>query len=423
MTDRVTPQPEPEVPPSVHEEPPQNVVPPPPSPEAAAEAFDAGSLDERSIASVATTTTSQKAAGIAAMVAAAIVCMWLVLMRGEQSIARITDPNEEEFDSVGSTEVMEEAPIEDFVAVASDPLGTEFNPDIWRMAEEKAREQRARRAERERSPLMLEDDGGSGRLERGGSVSKGSEIGPGGSASDWLAQLGVQQAPEVSEAQGEDLTPEEAFASRVSSGSVETVYATRIRSGSAMITQGTLVRGVLETAIQSDLPGFIRAQVAHDVYSFDGSRRLIPRGSRLIGQYKSGLERGQARLFVIWTRVLRPDGVSIELGSPGTDLLGRAGLTGDLDTHFWKIFGASTLLSVVDGAIDVAVERARRRGGDGGDGYRDVGSDTSDTAAIALEDSINIPPTIYVDQGTPIQVFVARDLDFGSVVPAGRLGR
>jgi len=421
MTDRIPPGREPE--------PPQVVVPPPPSPEAAAEAFDATALEERTIASVSSTSTSQKAAGAAVGIVAVIFCVWVLLGRGgEEPVARMTAANEDEFDSLVGVEVLEEQPIEGMEETGPDAVGPQFHPDIWRMAEEKAREQ----AERERSPLMLEDssqsrDRGDSRSHGatgGGPGASGPGIGPGGPTSDWLAQLGVQAPPsEAPEAQGVDLTPEEAFAGRVGSDSVETVYATRIRNAAAMIIQGTLIRGVLETAIQSDLPGFIRAQVAHDVYSFDGSRRLIPKGSRLVGQYKSGLERGQARLFVVWTRVVRPDGVSIELGSPGTDLLGRAGLTGDLDTHFWKIFGASTFLSVVDGAIDVAVERARRRGGEGGDGYRDVGSDTSDAASIALEDSINIPPTIYVDQGTSIQVFVAKDLDFGTVVGRAGLGR
>ena len=194
---------------------------------------------------------------------------------------------------------------------------------------------------------------------------------------------------------------------------VETVKADYIRSRSHMIAQGALIRGVLETAIQSDLPGFVRAEVSHDVYSFDGSRVLIPKASRLVGQYKSGLVRGQTRLFVIWTRVLRPDGASILIGSPGTDLLARTGVEGDLDTHFFKIFGSSVLLSLIDGAIDVAIERARRNGGDTTI-FQD-GDSLSRAAEIALENSINIPPTIHVDQGTAIQVFVAKDLDFRNV--------
>jgi len=175
-----------------------------------------------------------------------------------------------------------------------------------------------------------------------------------------------------------------------------------------------MIRGVLETAIQSDLPGFIRAQVSDDVYSFDGAKLLIPKASRLIGQYRSGLVRGQTRLFVIWTRVIRPDGASIAIGSPGTDTLGRAGLSGDLDTHFFKRFGASVLLSLIDGAIAREIEQARTQP-DNSVAFENSADALNRAAEIALDNAINIPPTIHVDQGTPIQVFVAQDLDFQDV--------
>ncbi len=206
---------------------------------------------------------------------------------------------------------------------------------------------------------------------------------------------------------------EDAFTQRVSQD-VETVSAAYLAAPSQMVPQGTTIAGVLETAIHSDLPGYIRAIVSQDVYAFDGSRRLIPKGSRLIGQYKSGLVRGQARLFVIWTRLLRPDGASILVGSPGTDGLGRAGVGGVRDSHFFQIFGSSLLLSLLDGAIEVAVEKARERGDNSTTIIQDDPG-LSRAAELALENSINIPPTIHVAQGTPIQVFVAKDLDFRQV--------
>ena len=87
-----------------------------------------------------------------------------------------------------------------------------------------------------------------------------------------------------------------------------------------------MIRGVLETGIQSDLPGNVRASVSEDVYSFDGRRVLIPKGTMLTGEYRSGVVRGQSRVLIIWTRMLRADGVSLMLGSYGTDNLGRSGL-------------------------------------------------------------------------------------------------
>ena len=111
--------------------------------------------------------------------------------------------------------------------------------------------------------------------------------------------------------------------------------------------EGTLIPGILETAIVSDLPGQMRAIVSQDVYSFDGRRVLIPTGTRLIGEYQSEIIRGQKRIFVVWTRMLRDDGVSVRLNSIGADSLGRAGLTGHVDNKFRERFGAAILLSIV----------------------------------------------------------------------------
>jgi hypothetical protein len=106
-----------------------------------------------------------------------------------------------------------------------------------------------------------------------------------------------------------------------------------------------MIRGVLETAIQSDLPGMVRAITSEDVYSFDGRRVLIPQGTMLTGEYRSALSRGQTRVFLIWTRLLRSDGVSLIINSYGTDGLGRSGLAGEVDRHFFERFGAATLLT------------------------------------------------------------------------------
>ena len=75
---------------------------------------------------------------------------------------------------------------------------------------------------------------------------------------------------------------------------------------------------------------------------------LVPRGARLIGQYKAGVALGQSRAFVIWTRLIRPDGATVELSSPATDALGRGGLDGDVDRHFLQRFGGAILLSLLN---------------------------------------------------------------------------
>ena len=187
-----------------------------------------------------------------------------------------------------------------------------------------------------------------------------------------------------------------------------------LRTTGYTITEGTIIPGVLETAINSDLPGLVRSMNAADVYSHDGSQLLIPKGSRLVGRYQSSIRRGQVRIFIIWTRVIRADGMSILINSPGQDPLGRAGLEGDVDTHFFKIFGSAILLSVIDAGLDIGVNAVKDQGGDNTTiGQGNSGLDRA--GEIALQDSIRIAPTIHIDQGARISIMVARDLDFEAV--------
>lgn len=191
------------------------------------------------------------------------------------------------------------------------------------------------------------------------------------------------------------------------------VAARQLPHLSSLIAQGTIIDAVMETALQSDLPGMLRAVVSEDVYSYNGDHVLLPRGSRLIGRYRSSLKRGQARVFVIWNRALRPDGVSVQLAAQGTDDLGRAGLTGKVETHFFKRFGASALLSILDAGLQAGVNTTQQDAAD--QITLNTGRDFSKAAELALENSIAIPPTINITQGSRIKVFVARDLDFSSV--------
>ena len=192
------------------------------------------------------------------------------------------------------------------------------------------------------------------------------------------------------------------------------VPARLLRTTGYTITEGTVIPAVMETAINSDLPGLTRALNSVDVYSHDGSQLLIPKGSRLVGRYQSSTRRGQVRVFIIWTRILRADGLSVLINSPGTDPLGRAGLEGDVDTHFFEIFGAAILLSVLDAGLDMGVQAIREQG----DNNTTIGQNEaglSRAGEIALQDSIRIQPTIHIAQGTRISVMVARDLDFEAV--------
>ena len=199
--------------------------------------------------------------------------------------------------------------------------------------------------------------------------------------------------------------------------------AKKIERIDALVPEGTLIPGILETAIVSDLPGQVRAIVSQDVYSFDGRRILIPTGTRLIGEYQSEITRGQTRIFVVWTRMLRDDGVSVRLNSIGAVSLGRAGLTGRVDKKFRERFGAAILLSIVGaGASYLTGYGSEAATGDSDDAQnaeelaRETLAQTfSDMANQALGDSLRIPPTISVSQGERIFVFVRQDLDFSAM--------
>lgn len=198
--------------------------------------------------------------------------------------------------------------------------------------------------------------------------------------------------------------------------------ARQIERIDAMIPEGTLIPGILETAIVSDLPGQVRAITSKDVYSFDGRRVLIPTGTRLIGEYQSEVTRGQKRVFVVWTRLIRNDGVSVRLNSIGTDSLGRSGLTGHVDNKFRERFGASILLSIVGGGASYLTGYGSdsSSGNDDAERGAELARETiaqtfSDMANTVLAENLRIPPTISVPQGERIFVYVRQDLDFSAM--------
>jgi len=223
-------------------------------------------------------------------------------------------------------------------------------------------------------------------------------------------QLAQAPAPPSNEVRQ---SADERFAARVAGSSADTARASQMRDLGRSVPQGAVIAAVLETAIDSDLPGSVRAVVSRDVRSFDGSRVLIPRGSKLVGQYKSAAAVGQTRAFVVWSRIISPTGVTIDVGSPATDRLGRGGLAGEVDRHFFQRFGASILLSVITAGTTALANNGH------GDTTLIIGSpaQANQVAAIALQKQIEIPDTIRVAQGAPVQVFVARDLDFSAVTP------
>lgn len=205
------------------------------------------------------------------------------------------------------------------------------------------------------------------------------------------------------------LSADEEFLAGAFETDFPTSRAQRLGGQDRLVAQGTLIQATLETAISSELPGMIRAVVAEPVWSFDGSKIVIPQGSRLIGRYSAETRLGQERVLAAWTRLIRPDGASIALGSPASDALGQAGVTGDVDSRFGERFGAAALVSILSGIAgftdDVIDEAA------GAEIDIDVSGPQS-AARSAFEQYLTLKPIIRVPPGAKISVFVARDLVF-----------
>jgi type IV secretory pathway VirB10-like protein len=249
-------------------------------------------------------------------------------------------------------------------------------------------------SQRLHAPAMIVD------LSQGGSTSGGP--------------VAVAAAPQASAA---DLkaSADERFAARVADGTVDVAQASHIGDTKLMIPQGTTIPAVLETGINSDVPGFVRAVVSRDVRGFDGTTVLVPRGSKLIGQYRSGVAVGQSRAFIVWSRLLTPEGVSIDIGSPAIDAQGQGGVAGETNSHFLKRFGAAILMSVLNAGLSAGVNAVNPS-----HTSIQIGSpqQATNVAGQALQRDLDTPTTITVPAGTPIRAFVARDLDFSAVASA-----
>ena len=184
--------------------------------------------------------------------------------------------------------------------------------------------------------------------------------------------------------------------------------STKITKPDITVVQGTIIQAALETAIDSTLPGTLRAIVSEDVHSFDGRNVLIPRGSKLFGEYQSDLSIADSRILVAWSRVVTPEGRTAVIASYGADDLGRSGTTGQVYRHFLKRFGAATMISIIGAAPTLASNQASNEAGQ--DALQNVSADLLGQTASVIGEYLSIPPTIRVDQGARISVILDRDL-------------
>jgi len=188
-----------------------------------------------------------------------------------------------------------------------------------------------------------------------------------------------------------------------------------------LMQRGTYIRCVLETRIISDIPGFSTCLVTEPVYSFNGHTLLLPKGSKLLGSYSGG-PTGD-REAVIWDRIITPTGIDVNMSSPGIDNLGGAGVPGYYDAHWGKRIGSALLISLLSDAFKYEAAEHGPRSTSISNGVVTQTPFESNTAQTiqnlanqAVREAANRPPTVTINQGTVIYVYVTKDVDFSGVV-------
>jgi len=195
------------------------------------------------------------------------------------------------------------------------------------------------------------------------------------------------------------------------------VEAKQVPHPESTIMSGEMIHATLNVAVDSDLPGMVTATVTSPAYSYTGENELIPRGSRLIGQYSSAVLQGQDRIFIMWNRVVLPNGISVDINSPDTDNIGQAGEPADyINRHFWSRFGESILLSILSaGVSNVDVQSNDQY--NSAQAYRIAMAESLQSSATGtLQQTISTKPTLVRYQGATINVFIAHDLSFYNVL-------
>ncbi len=222
------------------------------------------------------------------------------------------------------------------------------------------------------------------------------------------------------------------FLADASNDEFKTSVSKPLANPAKTVVQGTIISGVLETAINTELPGNIRGQVTEPVFSYDGTHILMPAGTVLIGTFNTDIHLEQKRVLIAWNRAITPEGQSIALGSTGTDLLGRSGTAGNVDNRYMKKIGAAVLISainVVPSMISASLNKVvpapaqnssqpnltlnvGTTDNSSGEAATTIGGALAEQSSNILGQYLDLPPVIRVPQGEEIRIFVNRDLVF-----------
>ena len=197
-----------------------------------------------------------------------------------------------------------------------------------------------------------------------------------------------------------------------------------------ILRTGWVIPALLLTAMESELPGKITAQVSEDVYdSGTGNYLLIPQGSRLVGEYANAIQYGQSRIFVAWQRIIYPDNSALDIGAmPGADGEGESGFHDLVDNHFLRLFGSALLMSAITAGITYSQDQGQGNNNNSNGNQppragdilsQALGQQLGAATSALLEKNLSIPPTLKIRQGYGFNVVVVKDLVFDQpyVVP------
>ncbi|WP_323741019.1 type IV secretion system protein VirB10 [Caenimonas koreensis] len=242
-----------------------------------------------------------------------------------------------------------------------------------------------------------------------------------------LSAMGAQPAggPGAASGGGSAGQGSDTIAARLQPTVLQARSAGRLPDLDYLLKKGTSIPCALKTGIDTTLPGFVICEVLNDVRSANGNTVLIDRGATVFGEQQSSLKQGQARTFVLWTRIDNPSGIFVNIDSPASDQMGYSGVPGYVDTHFWQRFGGAIMLSLIqDFSAAMAQRWANQQSASNNTGATVVNSQpplqntqqaAQNMASEALRNSINIPPTLVVNPATIVNVMVARDVSFENV--------
>ncbi|QEY25784.1 type IV secretion system protein VirB10 [Neisseria zalophi] len=246
------------------------------------------------------------------------------------------------------------------------------------------------------SPLMFDDVDSA--------VTGGESVASAGGASAYLGSSSESDT---------DNSKQQGLAARLN-GSIFTPAVAQQRGNlDYLLGRSTGIQCGLLTRIVTTYPGITKCQVLNDVYSANGKVLLVEKGSIIHGEQQSALMQGQARVFAAWTTIETPNGVTVRIDSLGADPLGGSGHPARVNNHFWKRIGGAVMISMIDDIINAYGRRSKNSSENVS--FESTTESAQDLATEVLKNTINIPPTGYVNQGERIMVYVARDVDFSHV--------